>query len=205
MKLGGQLYFLQQNELSRVRHLPCRDARRPVHGRQHARKGTHASAGTALRCGRPRAGQPPSSKACGARTAQVHRRAIDGAVAGRPFNPQPTAEREDLARGGYSSGFLERLSGAAPVAGLPERRNRPLAHATQPVRGPSQSRAGRPGGGGADEPLGCRRLGPSPSTPAATALCAWSASRTPTAKRSTWPAGNPLPARTPWTARPITR
>lgn len=205
MELRGQLYFLQHNDPPRVHHLPCRDARRPVHGRQRARKGTHASAGTALRCGQPRAGQQPSSKACGTRTAQVHRRAVDGAVAGRPFNPQLTAEQEALARRGYSSGFLERLSGATPVAGPPERRNRPLAHATQPVRGRNQSRAGRPGGGGADEPLGRRRLGPSSSTPGATALCAWAASRTPTAKRSTWPAGNPLPARTPWTARPITR
>ena len=62
-----------------------------------------------LRCGRqPRAGHRPSSKACGARTAQVHRRAIDGAVAGRPFNPQLTAEQEDLARRGCAIGFQKR-------------------------------------------------------------------------------------------------
>ncbi len=61
-----------------------------------------------LSCGRqPRAGQRPPSGACGARTAQVHRRAIDGALAGRPFNPQLTAEQEDLASRGCAIGFLE--------------------------------------------------------------------------------------------------
>ncbi len=43
-----------------------------------------------------------------ARTAQVYRRAIDDAVAGRPFNPQLITELEGLANRGYTSGFLER-------------------------------------------------------------------------------------------------
>ena len=43
-----------------------------------------------------------------ARTAQVYRRAIDDAVAGRPFNPNLITELEGLANRGYTSGFLER-------------------------------------------------------------------------------------------------
>ena len=43
-----------------------------------------------------------------ARTAQVYRRAIDDAVAGRPFNPRLITELEGLANRGYTSGFLER-------------------------------------------------------------------------------------------------
>ncbi|MBH9553448.1 prephenate-dependent tRNA uridine(34) hydroxylase TrhP [Inhella gelatinilytica] len=43
-----------------------------------------------------------------ARTAQVYRRAIDDAVAGRPFNPELLLELEGLANRGYTSGLLER-------------------------------------------------------------------------------------------------
>lgn len=43
-----------------------------------------------------------------ARTAQVYRRAIDDAVAGRPFNPELITELEGLANRGYTSGLLER-------------------------------------------------------------------------------------------------
>ena len=43
-----------------------------------------------------------------ARAAQTYRRAIDDAVAGRPFNPQLISELEGLANRGYTSGFLER-------------------------------------------------------------------------------------------------
>ncbi|MDT8998880.1 tRNA 5-hydroxyuridine modification protein YegQ [Paucibacter sp. APW11] len=43
-----------------------------------------------------------------ARTAQVYRRAIDDAVAGREFNPELLLELEGLANRGYTSGFLER-------------------------------------------------------------------------------------------------
>ncbi|GGY06891.1 prephenate-dependent tRNA uridine(34) hydroxylase TrhP [Paludibacterium paludis] len=43
-----------------------------------------------------------------ARTAQVYRRAIDDAVAGRPFDPSLLAELEGLANRGYTDGFLER-------------------------------------------------------------------------------------------------
>jgi putative protease len=43
-----------------------------------------------------------------ARTAQVYRRAIDDAVADRPFNPALMLELEGLANRGYTSGFLER-------------------------------------------------------------------------------------------------
>lgn len=43
-----------------------------------------------------------------ARTAQVYRRAIDDAVAGRPFNPALITELEGLANRGYTSGFLQR-------------------------------------------------------------------------------------------------
>jgi U32 family peptidase len=42
------------------------------------------------------------------RTAQVYRRAIDDAVAGRPFNPALITQLEGLANRGYTSGFLER-------------------------------------------------------------------------------------------------
>ncbi|MEO5661384.1 MAG: tRNA 5-hydroxyuridine modification protein YegQ, partial [Polaromonas sp.] len=42
------------------------------------------------------------------RTAQVYRRAIDDAAAGRPFNPALITELEGLANRGYTSGFLER-------------------------------------------------------------------------------------------------
>ncbi len=42
------------------------------------------------------------------RTAQVYRRAIDDAVAGRPFNPALISELEGLANRGYTAGFLER-------------------------------------------------------------------------------------------------
>jgi putative protease len=43
-----------------------------------------------------------------ARTAQTYRRAIDDAVAGRPFNPGLITELEGLANRGFTSGFLER-------------------------------------------------------------------------------------------------
>jgi len=43
-----------------------------------------------------------------ARTAQVYRRAIDDAVAGRPFNPELLLELEGLANRGYTGGLLER-------------------------------------------------------------------------------------------------
>jgi putative protease len=42
------------------------------------------------------------------RTAQIYRRAIDDAVAGRPFNPELIAQLDSLANRGYTSGFLER-------------------------------------------------------------------------------------------------
>jgi putative protease len=42
------------------------------------------------------------------RTAQVYRRAIDDAVAGRPFNPKLLIELEGLSNRGYTAGFLER-------------------------------------------------------------------------------------------------
>jgi len=42
------------------------------------------------------------------RTAQVYRRAIDDAVAERPFNPELISELDGLASRGYTSGFLER-------------------------------------------------------------------------------------------------
>ncbi len=43
-----------------------------------------------------------------ARTAQVYRRAIDDAAAGRPFNPHLITELEGLANRGYTGGLLER-------------------------------------------------------------------------------------------------
>ncbi len=43
-----------------------------------------------------------------ARTAQVYRRAIDDAVAGRPFNPELIYELEGLANRGYTDGFYQR-------------------------------------------------------------------------------------------------
>jgi len=43
-----------------------------------------------------------------ARTTQVYRKAIDDAVAGRPFNPELMAELENLAQRGYTDGFFER-------------------------------------------------------------------------------------------------
>jgi len=42
------------------------------------------------------------------RTAQIYRRAIDDAVAGRPFNPALITELEGLSNRGYTAGFLER-------------------------------------------------------------------------------------------------
>ncbi|MGL4435352.1 MAG: tRNA 5-hydroxyuridine modification protein YegQ, partial [Giesbergeria sp.] len=42
------------------------------------------------------------------RTAQIYRRAIDDAVAGRPFNPELITELEGLSNRGYTPGFLER-------------------------------------------------------------------------------------------------
>jgi putative protease len=43
-----------------------------------------------------------------ARTAQVYRRAIDDAVAGRPFNPELVLELEGLSNRGYTTGLMER-------------------------------------------------------------------------------------------------
>ena len=43
-----------------------------------------------------------------ARTAQVYRRAIDDAVAGRPLNPALLGELEGLANRGYTDGFYQR-------------------------------------------------------------------------------------------------
>ena len=43
-----------------------------------------------------------------ARTTQVYRKAIDDAVAGRPFDPQLLVELENLANRGYTDGFFER-------------------------------------------------------------------------------------------------
>ena len=43
-----------------------------------------------------------------ARTAQAYRRAIDDAVAGRPFNPELLVDLEGLANRGYTPGFLDR-------------------------------------------------------------------------------------------------
>ena len=42
------------------------------------------------------------------RTAQIYRRAIDDAVAGRPFNAALLLELESLSNRGYTAGFLER-------------------------------------------------------------------------------------------------
>ncbi|RMG38933.1 MAG: U32 family peptidase [Gammaproteobacteria bacterium] len=43
-----------------------------------------------------------------ARTTQVYRRAIDDAIAGRPFDPRLLAELEHLANRGYTDGFYQR-------------------------------------------------------------------------------------------------
>jgi putative protease len=43
-----------------------------------------------------------------ARTAQAYRRAIDDAVAGRPFNPELMGHLEGLANRGYTDGFYVR-------------------------------------------------------------------------------------------------
>lgn len=43
-----------------------------------------------------------------ARTAQVYRKAIDDAVAGRPFDPSLLSDLESLANRGYTDGFYER-------------------------------------------------------------------------------------------------
>ncbi len=45
-----------------------------------------------------------------ARAAQAYRRAIDDAVAGRPFNPELLADLDGLANRGYTEGFLQRHS-----------------------------------------------------------------------------------------------
>ncbi|MFX6250334.1 U32 family peptidase, partial [Acinetobacter baumannii] len=43
-----------------------------------------------------------------ARTAQVYRRAIDDAVAGRPFNTDLLGQLNGLANRGYTDGFYQR-------------------------------------------------------------------------------------------------
>jgi len=43
-----------------------------------------------------------------ARTTQIYRRAIDDAVAGRPFDPESLGELENLANRGYTDGFFVR-------------------------------------------------------------------------------------------------
>ncbi len=43
-----------------------------------------------------------------ARTAQIYRRAIDDAVAGKPFNPELLTELDGMASRGYTEGFLRR-------------------------------------------------------------------------------------------------
>lgn len=43
-----------------------------------------------------------------ARTAQVYRRAIDDAVAGKAFNPELLLELDGLSNRGYTEGFLQR-------------------------------------------------------------------------------------------------
>jgi len=43
-----------------------------------------------------------------ARTAQVYRKAMDDAIAGRPFNPKLMGTLENLAHRGYTEGFLNR-------------------------------------------------------------------------------------------------
>jgi putative protease len=43
-----------------------------------------------------------------ARTAQIYRKSIDDALAGKPFNPQLSAELDTLAARGYTEGFLVR-------------------------------------------------------------------------------------------------
>ncbi|MEJ2622847.1 MAG: U32 family peptidase C-terminal domain-containing protein, partial [Candidatus Thiodiazotropha sp.] len=43
-----------------------------------------------------------------ARTTQVYRKAIDDAVAGRPFQPALMADLESLANRGYTDGFYQR-------------------------------------------------------------------------------------------------
>jgi len=43
-----------------------------------------------------------------ARTTQVYRKAIDDAMAGRPFNPELMTELESLASRGYTDGFFQR-------------------------------------------------------------------------------------------------
>jgi putative protease len=43
-----------------------------------------------------------------ARTAQIYRRAIDDAIAGKPFNPELLTELDGMASRGYTEGFLRR-------------------------------------------------------------------------------------------------
>jgi putative protease len=43
-----------------------------------------------------------------ARTAQVYRKAMDDAIAGRPFDPKLMSTLENLAHRGYTDGFLKR-------------------------------------------------------------------------------------------------
>jgi hypothetical protein len=71
------------------------------------------------------------------RTAQVYRRAIDDAVAGRPFNPELITELEGLSNRGYTA-----ASWSAARPGLPELRNRHVGGPPQPVCRRGQVRAG---------------------------------------------------------------
>ncbi|MUR48270.1 U32 family peptidase, partial [Acinetobacter baumannii] len=43
-----------------------------------------------------------------ARTAQIYRKAIDDALAGKPFDPRLMTQLEGLANRGYTEGFLRR-------------------------------------------------------------------------------------------------
>jgi hypothetical protein len=82
------------------------------------------------------------------RTAQTYRRAIDDAVAGRPFNPELITELEGLSNRGYTA-----ASWSAARPGLPELRNRQLRGHAQPVCRRGQVHEGRLGRGGNQEPL----------------------------------------------------
>jgi putative protease len=85
-----------------------------------------------------------------ARTAQVYRRAIDDAAAGRTLRPGPVAGAGRPGQPRLYPGF----PGAPSVPGAAELRNGSLGCATQPVRraGPAGAR-GRLGRGGDQEPL----------------------------------------------------
>ena len=201
MELRGQLCFLQQNDPPRVRHLPCRNARRAVQGRRRARQGTRASAGTgpplrapatrwaaAVIQGLRRAHRPGAPPRHRRRRGRSPLQPATDRRAGRPGPPR----------------LRHRLSKATPVSGPPERRNRPFAHAAA-----SSWARSRPCGTAG--PRWSRRTawpsatGPELLHPSGSRTVRLGGMKNANGEAIDVARRQPVPVRIPWTARPTTR